>query len=32
MTEVAFDDEPDAFSNINSPEELAAFENQKPLG
>ena len=27
VIEVAFDDEPDAFSNINTPEELLAFEN-----
>lgn len=26
MAEVAFDDQPDAFSNINTQEELAAFE------
>jgi molybdopterin-guanine dinucleotide biosynthesis protein A len=26
VVEVPFDDEPDAFSNINTPEELAAFE------
>ena len=30
VVEVAFDDNPDAFSNINLPEELAAFENAKP--
>jgi molybdopterin-guanine dinucleotide biosynthesis protein A len=30
VTEVAFDDIPDAFSNINSLEELAAFENPRP--
>ena len=29
VTEVAFDDEAQAFSNINTPEELAAFE--KPV-
>jgi molybdopterin-guanine dinucleotide biosynthesis protein A len=28
VTEVAFDDEADAFSNINTREELAAFEKQ----
>jgi len=28
VAEVAFDDEPGAFSNINTPEELLAFENQ----
>ena len=27
VIEVAFDDAPDAFSNINTPEELSAFEN-----
>jgi molybdopterin-guanine dinucleotide biosynthesis protein A len=27
VVEVAFDDVPDAFSNINTPEELRAFEN-----
>lgn len=27
VVEVAFDDEPDAFSNINTSEELRAFEN-----
>ena len=26
VAEVKFDDQPDAFSNINTPEELAAFE------
>jgi molybdopterin-guanine dinucleotide biosynthesis protein A len=30
VTEVAFDDIPDAFSNINSLEELATFENTPP--
>ena len=30
VVEVAFDDNAAAFSNINSPEELAAFENAKP--
>ena len=29
VTEVAFDDQPDAFSNINTPEELAAFEQSR---
>jgi len=29
VVEVAFDDEPDAFSNINTPEELRAFENSR---
>ena len=29
VVEVAFDDEPDAFSNINTPEELSAFENAR---
>ena len=28
VAEVAFDDEPDAFSNINTPEELRALQNQ----
>ena len=32
VTEVAFDDEPEAFSNINSPQELAAFEQSLPGG
>src|SRR5471032_1913172 len=27
VVEVAFDDAPDAFSNINTPDELRAFEN-----
>lgn len=30
VTEVAFDDQPQAFSNINTPEELAAFESATP--
>ncbi len=29
VAEVAFDDEPDAFSNINTPEELRAFEGAR---
>jgi len=29
VAEVAFDDQPDAFSNINTPEELAAFEHTR---
>ena len=29
VIEVAFDDEPGAFSNINTPEELRAFENAR---
>ena len=29
VAEVAFDDEADAFSNINTPEELSAFENAR---
>ena len=29
VVEVAFDDQPDAFSNINTPAELSAFENQR---
>lgn len=29
VIEIAFDDEPDAFSNINTPEELSAFENAR---
>jgi molybdopterin-guanine dinucleotide biosynthesis protein A len=29
VAEVAFDDQPDAFSNINTPEELAAFEQPR---
>ena len=29
VVEVAFDDEADAFSNINTPEELSAFENAR---
>ena len=29
VVEVAFDDEPDAFSNINTPEELRAFEDAR---
>jgi molybdopterin-guanine dinucleotide biosynthesis protein A len=29
VVEVAFDDQPEAFSNINTPEELRAFENQR---
>ena len=29
VVEVAFDDQPDAFSNINTPSELSAFENQR---
>jgi len=29
VVEVAFDDEPDAFSNINTPEELRAFEGAR---
>jgi molybdopterin-guanine dinucleotide biosynthesis protein A len=29
VAEVAFDDEADAFSNINTPEELLAFENTR---
>jgi molybdopterin-guanine dinucleotide biosynthesis protein A len=29
VVEVAFDDQPDAFSNINTPEELRAFENAR---
>ena len=29
VAEVAFDDEPDAFSNINTPEELRAFEDAR---
>ena len=29
VIEVAFDDEPDAFSNINTPEELMAFERSR---
>jgi len=29
VVEVAFDDQPGAFSNINTPEELRAFENQR---
>ena len=29
VVEVAFDDEADAFSNINTPEELSAFENTR---
>ena len=28
VTEVAFDDEPDAFSNINTPDELRTFEDR----
>jgi molybdenum cofactor guanylyltransferase len=28
VVEVPFDDEPEAFSNINTPEELSAFESQ----
>jgi molybdenum cofactor guanylyltransferase len=32
VVEVAFDDNAAAFSNINSPEELAAFEAAPPLG
>ena len=31
VAEVAFDDETDAFSNINTPEELAAFEQQRSI-
>ena len=30
VTEVAFDEETQAFSNINTPEELAAFESATP--
>lgn len=30
VAEVAFDDEPDAFSNINTPEELSASERRAP--
>ena len=30
VVEVAFDEVADAFSNINSPQELAAFENSPP--
>jgi molybdopterin-guanine dinucleotide biosynthesis protein A len=29
VVEVAFDDQPDAFSNINTPDELRAFETQR---
>lgn len=29
VAEVAFDDEADAFSNINTPEELSAFEHSR---
>jgi molybdopterin-guanine dinucleotide biosynthesis protein A len=29
VVEVAFDDQPEAFSNINTPAELSAFENQR---
>jgi molybdopterin-guanine dinucleotide biosynthesis protein A len=29
VVEVIFDDQPDAFSNINTPAELCAFENQR---
>jgi len=29
VVEVAFDDEAEAFSNINTPEELLAFENAR---
>jgi len=29
VVEVAFDDQPDAFSNINTPEELRAFESAR---
>ncbi len=29
VIEVAFDDQPDAFSNINTPEELRAFESAR---
>ena len=29
VVEVVFDDQPDAFSNINTPSELSAFENQR---
>ena len=29
VVEVSFDDQPDAFSNINTPAELSAFENQR---
>jgi molybdopterin-guanine dinucleotide biosynthesis protein A len=29
VVEVAFDDEPEAFSNINTPEELRTFENAR---
>jgi molybdopterin-guanine dinucleotide biosynthesis protein A len=32
VVEVAFDDVADAFSNINSPQELAAFEAAPPRG
>ncbi len=32
VVEVAFDDVADAFSNINSPQELAAFETVPPRG
>jgi molybdopterin-guanine dinucleotide biosynthesis protein A len=28
--EVGFDDEPEAFSNINTPEELHTWENAPP--
>jgi molybdopterin-guanine dinucleotide biosynthesis protein A len=28
VVEVPFDDEPDAFSNINTPDELRSFEQQ----
>ena len=30
VAEVSFDDEADAFANINTPEELAAFESRPP--
>ena len=30
VAEVCFDDEADAFANINTPEELAAFESSPP--
>jgi len=30
VVEVAFDDEPEAFSNINTPEELQTWENAPP--
>ncbi len=32
VVEVAFDNVADAFSNINSPQELAAFEKSPPAG